>query len=63
MQVVELFDNATDSTALADHHAWIEYLLVNYYDPTYDYYRSKWSDRVIFRGERAAVEQYLKSYF
>ncbi len=61
-QVVKLFDNAAASTALADHHAWIEYLLVNYYDPTYDYYRSKWADRVIFRGERAAVEQFINDY-
>ncbi len=34
----------------AGHRVWIEYLLVNYYDPMYDYQLSKKLDRVVFRG-------------
>ncbi len=61
-RVLELFDAAASGDALDQHSRWIEYLLVNYYDPTYSYYRAKWADRVVFRGRRSAVEQYLKSY-
>ncbi len=36
----------------AGHRIWIEHLLVNYYDPMYDYQLSKKLDRVVFRGSR-----------
>lgn len=32
------------------HKDWIEILLVNYYDPMYDYQLAKKSDRIVFRG-------------
>lgn len=44
-----------------DHKAWIHDLLVGYYDPMYDYQLGKKSERVIFRGDRAAVLQFLQS--
>ena len=45
---------------LADHHKiWIRGLLVEYYDPMYDYQLSKKTERVVFRGEREGVLDYL----
>lgn len=44
-----------------DHKAWIHDLLVGYYDPMYDYQLSRKSERVVFRGDREAVTEFLKS--
>ncbi|MGJ8686814.1 MAG: tRNA 2-selenouridine(34) synthase MnmH [Spongiibacteraceae bacterium] len=41
------------------HRGWIERLLVDYYDPMYDYQLSSRSDSIVFRGDRAAVRDYL----
>lgn len=42
------------------HHAWIKTLLVDYYDPMYDYQIRNNADRVIFRGDAAAVADHLR---
>lgn len=42
------------------HKAWIYSLLVEYYDPMYDYQLSRKSERVIFRGDSGAVLDFLK---
>jgi len=42
------------------HKSWIRGLLVEYYDPMYDYQLSKKTHRVVFRGEREDVVYYLK---
>ena len=44
-----------------DHKAWIHDLLVGYYDPMYDYQLGKKTERVVFRGNREAVFQFLQS--
>ena len=44
-----------------EHKAWIHNLLVGYYDPMYDYQLGRKSDRIIFRGDRESVLQYLQS--
>ncbi|MEH6650650.1 MAG: tRNA 2-selenouridine(34) synthase MnmH [Motiliproteus sp.] len=44
------------------HAVWIEALLTQYYDPMYDYQLSKKQDRVLFRGNQAAVEQWFEQY-
>ncbi len=41
------------------HRVWIQQLLVDYYDPMYDYQLGKRSDRIVFRGDRAAVLDFL----
>lgn len=43
------------------HKQWIEVLLVEYYDPMYDYQLSKKMERVVFRGTQAEVMDYLQS--
>lgn len=47
----------TGETAL--HRRWIESLLVEYYDPMYDYQIEKHKERVVFKGDKNAVLQYL----
>lgn len=42
------------------HRAWIERLLVEYYDPMYDYQLAGKLDRVVFRGAVAEVEAWLR---
>ncbi|KEA62671.1 Selenophosphate-dependent tRNA 2-selenouridine synthase [Marinobacterium lacunae] len=43
------------------HWDWILTLLVDYYDPMYDYQLSRREGRIVFRGDREAVHQYLTS--
>ncbi len=43
------------------HQKWIETLLVEYYDPMYDYQMQKRQDAVAFSGDMQAVQDYLKS--
>lgn len=50
--------NIGDST---NHRAWIHDLLVGYYDPMYDYQLSRKSDRLVFRGDRSAVLEFLNN--
>ena len=38
---------------------WIKVLLIDYYDPMYDYQLSKKQDRVIFKGNQNEVFDYL----
>lgn len=46
-----------------DHKKWIEVLLVNYYDPMYDYQISKKHERIIFKGDAEQVHDYVKQEF
>jgi len=41
------------------HKEWIKVLLVDYYDPMYDYQLSKKQERVIFKGSQCEVSDYL----
>jgi tRNA 2-selenouridine synthase len=43
----------------AGHRAWIAYLLREYYDGMYEYQLRQKVGRIVFRGDRAAVLQYL----
>lgn len=43
------------------HRAWIESLLLNYYDPMYAYQREAKEERIVFRGDHGAVQAYLQS--
>ncbi|HEY5680122.1 MAG TPA: tRNA 2-selenouridine(34) synthase MnmH [Pseudomonadales bacterium] len=45
--------------ASGHHHAWIEQLLLWYYDPMYDYQLSKKQDRIVMQGDRDAVREFL----
>ncbi len=41
------------------HKSWIRPLLIEYYDPMYDYQLEKKSDRVVFRGESEELLEYI----
>ena len=45
------------------HKEWIKVLLVEYYDPMYDYQLSKKQDQVVFKGNNNDVLDYLKSKY
>ncbi len=42
------------------HSAWVGTLLQDYYDPMYDYQLSKKQDRIVFRGTKEEVIEYLR---
>lgn len=44
------------------HKTWIKCLLVDYYDPMYDFQISKKDNHVIFKGEKHEVLAYLKQH-
>jgi len=45
------------------HKNWIKVLLVDYYDPMYDYQFSKKESRVIFKGSQDDILEYLKYHY
>ncbi|HED34297.1 MAG TPA: tRNA 2-selenouridine(34) synthase MnmH [Gammaproteobacteria bacterium] len=45
------------------HKRWIESLLVDYYDPMYDYQFSKKKERVVFKGSHNDVLLFLQSQY
>lgn len=44
------------------HWDWILALLVDYYDPMYEYQLSKRGDRIVFRGDREAVREFIQDF-
>jgi tRNA 2-selenouridine synthase len=44
---------------IALHIPWVKRLLLEYYDPMYDYQLSGKQERIAFRGDRASVVEYL----
>ena len=50
--------NTGDATC---HSDWIRDLLVDYYDPMYDYQIKNKLDRVVFRGNKEQVFEYLRT--
>ena len=43
------------------HKAWIRTLLVDYYDPMYDYQLGRKRKKIVFSGDADAVADYLQS--
>ncbi|QOY53705.1 tRNA 2-selenouridine(34) synthase MnmH [Candidatus Sulfurimonas marisnigri] len=63
IHVTTIFENAYNeqirSGALDAYKEWVEYLLVEYYDPMYDYQILNRSENVKFRGSSEEVLAYL----
>lgn len=59
--VLGLFDHACESTTLDEHKHWIQYLLTTYYDPMYDYQKSKWTRKEIFEGSPEEALQFFNT--
>jgi len=45
------------------HKEWIRTLLVEYYDPMYDFQLSKKEDRVVYKGQQDDVLTYLQTHY
>ena len=56
----EAFNVQKKSASLEKYKEWISYLLVEYYDPMYDYQIEKNKARIIFRGSTKEIEAFLK---
>lgn len=56
-QAIQEQRNNNDSSL---HRDWIKSLLVDYYDPMYDYQLTKKTDRVIYQGPSNEVFEYLE---
>ncbi|MGB5496194.1 MAG: tRNA 2-selenouridine(34) synthase MnmH [Sedimenticolaceae bacterium] len=54
--------HATDGDT-SGHRAWIEFLLHEYYDGMYGYQLQNKADRVVFRGPRAAVLDFIAATY
>lgn len=57
-----LLNNAIQQQISGDaesHKEWIRVLLIEYYDPMYDYQLSKKQERLIFKGKQNEVLEYL----
>jgi len=52
-----------DSDNADRHREWINSLLVDYYDPMYDYQLTKKTHRVVFQGNKAEIRDYLKQHY
>ncbi len=48
---------------VSGHRAWIAFLLREYYDGMYEYQLRNKQERIVFRGERAAVAAYLEATY
>lgn len=58
--MIEALTSQHNQNDLERHKDWIRVLLVDYYDPMYDYQLSRKSDRILFRGSQDEVIDFLK---
>ena len=56
-------DQQRDNNITEYHQQWIRSLLVDYYDPMYDYQFSKKIDRVVFKGSHDEVLEFLSDHY
>ena len=63
-KLVDIFTNAMEiqrrEGSVYGHREWVEYLLVEYYDPMYDYQISKREDQIRFRGDVGEILEYVE---
>jgi tRNA 2-selenouridine synthase len=60
--LIQAIDTQRHSGDISGHDAWIRSLLVDYYDPMYDYQIGKKQDRVVLRGDAEALRDWIASY-
>ncbi|MCX6077040.1 MAG: tRNA 2-selenouridine(34) synthase MnmH [Campylobacterales bacterium] len=64
--ISDIFENAFSeqlgSSSLEGYKEWVEYLLVEYYDPMYDYQIQKRSEQIQFKGSREEVLHHLAQF-
>ena len=57
--MADALEKQITSGDLEDHKLWIKSLLVDYYDPMYDYQLSRKKHRVVFKGNKNEVLDFL----
>ncbi len=57
--IQEAFDHQQATGDASGHKQWVEVLLHEYYDPMYDYQLEQKRKKIVFRGNAAAVRDYL----
>ncbi len=64
-QALEMMERALQQQArdqsTTAHYDWVRFILLDYYDPMYDYQISRKQDRLVFTGSPAEVRDYLAS--
>ena len=58
-KIIEIFNNAKDNINL--HKEWIELLLVQYYDPMYNYQLRNKESSILFKGNQKELLEFLKN--
>ncbi len=58
-KIIEIFNNAKDNISL--HKEWIELLLVQYYDPMYNYQLRNKESSILFKGNQKELLEFLKN--
>ncbi|MBF0313644.1 MAG: tRNA 2-selenouridine(34) synthase MnmH [Oligoflexia bacterium] len=58
-EILALLERATNSSKWEEYLPFVERLLVDYYDPYYDYAESKNSERIVFSGREEEILEYL----
>lgn len=63
-QIMQEAISAQQSSNNAERHRdWIRSLLVDYYDPMYDYQLTKKQERVVFHGSKDEIAEYLRHHY
>ena len=60
-EIDALMEHAYESGESRDHDAWIERLLIDYYDPMYTHQLEEKADRIVFRGVESAVDDFVET--
>lgn len=60
--MIQALDQQQANGALDGHHAWIEALLNDYYDPMYDYQLSQKQGRILVRGNPKTIRDYARNH-
>jgi tRNA 2-selenouridine synthase len=60
--LVDAIQQQISTDDIDSHKEWIKILLVDYYDPMYDFQTEKKLDRIIYRGSQEAVLTYLREH-
>lgn len=57
----QALDQQQSSGQLDGHHAWIESLLCDYYDPMYDYQLSQKQGRILVQGNPDTLREFARA--
>jgi tRNA 2-selenouridine synthase len=55
--------NALEQESEELHKEWITELLKNYYDPMYDYQLDKKSEKVVFKGDKNQIQEFISNKY